>query len=210
MLPQRMVCSRPSAHPGGSFLLLAYLFQECPVISLPNMSSIWGPLIFQETSLTPYTLWILFSLKFPKPLLYHAFGCFGTLSCSVTQLTKICVPFVGSCAATGIEDREGPCPWGIHYGLGWSLIWVQDGGAMADVWVQCCVRPTQLAGCTIVTFSHTMLFHSLFLSPPGLLVLLTQENCVTHGLVSTSILLPSTWSLQNPCAFAFPSHAFFS
>lgn len=39
----------------------------------------------------PYTLWILFSLKFLKPHLYHAFGCFGTSSCSVTRHTKICV-----------------------------------------------------------------------------------------------------------------------
>lgn len=52
----------------------------------------------------PNTPWILFSLKFPKPRLNHAFFCCWTRSRSITQPTEVCAPLTRQ--ATYVLQRE--------------------------------------------------------------------------------------------------------
>lgn len=99
----------------------------------------------------------------------------------------VCLLHAGLCAPNGAEGLLLTCE--------------QHSGALADVWVQCRVRPTRPAGRTVVTFGHTTLFHSLLPSPPGLLVPPPRSRRLRHvdHLHTSAISLAAL----DPCALAF-------
>lgn len=141
------VCSGPSRHLGGAvFFLILHFVQKCLVICL-----IWVSLRVPSSSIKPLQDTPTLSgssLKFLKLHLYLIFFYDWTLSWSVIQPTKVCVPLtLRLCMVLQIELRKHP-PW-----VG------QHSGAVADVWAKCCGRLIQPAGGSIMTYIHCIILN---------------------------------------------------
>lgn len=134
----------------------------------------------------------------------HAFGCYLALCCSIIQPGEICVPSTcQALAANGIEeDRESLCPRDIHHELVISTSAAQWGWGRYLSPALCKTHPTFWVQNHDVPPYHPLLLFIVVTSWP-FSSSSSLKKILLPGSVLVSILLPSTWSLQNPCAQAF-------
>lgn len=104
---------------------MAHPVRECPVMPLPNLSTIWGPPVFQKKNAPTLSGSLLFKIPevSPAPCIWLLWNI--VLFCYSTHRDVRVSYMPGSGTPNGVE--------GIGHRLGWSRTRVRHCGAVAGV-----------------------------------------------------------------------------